>query len=103
MASFISPYAADRELARKAHEAGGLAFYEVWVNTPVEECEARDPKGLYKKARAGEIKGFTGIDAPYEAPEDAALVLTTKDATIEQCVQQVLDFLVEKGFLRAAQ
>merc|ERR1712110_1153387 len=103
MASFISPYASDREVARKAHEAGGLAFFEVWVNTSVEDCEARDPKGLYKKARAGEIKGFTGIDAPYEAPENPALTLNTKDATIEECVRQVLDFLVEKGFLRPAQ
>ena len=57
----------------------------------------RDPKGLYKKARAGEIKGFTGIDAPYEAPENADLVLNTKESTIDECVQQVLDFIIQKG------
>jgi len=100
MASFISPYAADRDAARKVHEDSGLTFYEVWVNTPVEECEKRDPKGLYKKARAGEIKGFTGIDAPYEEPKNAELVLSTKDHSIDECVQQVLDFLETKGFIK---
>lgn len=99
MASFISPYISDRAAARKAHEDSGLAFYEVYVNTSVEDCEKRDPKGLYKKARAGEIKGFTGIDAPYEAPENAELILSTKDHSIEECVQQVLDFLAEKNIL----
>ena len=97
LACFISPYAADRLAAREIHEASTLPFYEVWVNTSVEDCEARDPKGLYKKARAGEIKGFTGIDAPYEAPENADLVLNTKESTIDECVQQVLDFIIQKG------
>ena len=64
----ISPYAADRDRIRAAHEAAGLPFIEVFVDTPLEECERRDPKGLYVKARAGEITGFTGIDDPYEAP-----------------------------------
>ncbi len=67
----ISPYRADRDRARAAHEAAGLPFVEVFVDTPLEVCEQRDPKGLYAKARAGEITGFTGIDDPYEAPVDA--------------------------------
>jgi len=99
MASFISPYALDRLGARKAHEDSGLDFYEVWVNTPLEVCEERDPKGLYKKARAGEIKGFTGIDAPYEEPEAAELILSTKEHSIDECVQQVIDFLIKKGVI----
>lgn len=73
--SLISPYRADRELARAAHEAAGLPFLEVFVDTPLEVCEDRDPKGMYAKARAGEISGFTGVDAPYEQPESPDLVL----------------------------
>ena len=71
----ISPYVADRERVRARHEAGGLRFIEVFVDTPLEECERRDPKGLYAKARAGELKHFTGIDDPYEAPTDPELRL----------------------------
>ncbi|MFI9635848.1 adenylyl-sulfate kinase [Nocardia sp. NPDC051929] len=73
--SLISPYRADRDRARAAHEAAGIPFLEVFVDTPLSECEARDPKGMYAKARAGEIRGFTGIDAPYEAPTEAEIVL----------------------------
>ncbi|MFC3449193.1 adenylyl-sulfate kinase [Amycolatopsis speibonae] len=73
--SLISPYQADRELARAAHEAAGLPFLEIFVDTPLEVCEDRDPKGMYAKARAGEISGFTGVDAPYERPENPELVL----------------------------
>jgi bifunctional enzyme CysN/CysC len=73
--SLVSPYAADRELARQLHREEGLDFLEVYVDTPLEECERRDPKGLYARARAGEIRGMTGIDAPYEAPEHAELVV----------------------------
>lgn len=72
----ISPYRAGRDRARTLHEAADLRFVEVFVNTPIELCEQRDPKGLYAKARAGEITGFTGIDDPYEAPEVPELVLT---------------------------
>ena len=75
----ISPYRADRERARAIHEAAGLPFVEVFVDTPIEVCEARDPKGLYAKARAGEIPGFTGIDDPYEAPDAPDLRLTPAD------------------------
>jgi bifunctional enzyme CysN/CysC len=72
----ISPYVADRERVRQRHEAGGLRFVEVFVDTPIEECERRDPKGLYKKARAGELPHFTGIDDPYEPPVAPELHLT---------------------------
>jgi bifunctional enzyme CysN/CysC len=75
----ISPYRADRDRARSIHEAVGVPFVEVFVDTPLEVCEARDPKGLYAKARAGEIKGFTGIDDPYEAPLHPDLRLTPAD------------------------
>jgi bifunctional enzyme CysN/CysC len=75
----ISPYAADRERARAIHEAVGLPFVEVFVDTPLAVCEARDPKGLYARARAGEIRGFTGIDDPYEPPADPDLRLTPGD------------------------
>ena len=75
----ISPYRADRDRARAIHEAVGLRFVEVFVDTPIEVCEARDAKGLYAKARAGEIRGFTGIDDPYEAPERPDLRLTPTD------------------------
>ncbi|WP_181723736.1 adenylyl-sulfate kinase [Nocardia gipuzkoensis] len=73
--SLISPYRADRDRVRAAHEAAGIPFLEVFVDTPLAVCEARDPKGMYAKARAGEIRGFTGIDDPYEAPTDAEIVL----------------------------
>ena len=72
----ISPYRADRDQARAVHDQAGLAFVEVFVDTPIELCEQRDPKGLYAKARAGEITGFTGVDDPYEAPERPELRLT---------------------------
>jgi adenylylsulfate kinase len=99
IASFISPYIADRDNVRKIHEDEGLAFFEVFADTPLEVCEERDPKGLYKKARAGEIKGFTGIDDPYEAPPKAELHLKPADHTIEENVQHCLDFLAERGYL----
>jgi bifunctional enzyme CysN/CysC len=72
----ISPYRADRDRVREAHEAAGLRFVEVFVDTPLELCEQRDPKGLYAKARAGEVTGMTGIDDPYEPPPTPELVLT---------------------------
>ncbi|GAA2359704.1 hypothetical protein GCM10009854_43200 [Saccharopolyspora halophila] len=73
--SLISPYRADRARARERHRATGLRFVEVFVDTPLEICESRDPKGMYAKARAGELTGFTGVDAPYEPPLSAELVL----------------------------
>ncbi len=86
IASFISPYAADRDNVRKVHAAAGLPFVECFVDTPLEVCEQRDPKGLYKKARAGEIKNFTGISDPYEAPANPELVLKAAEHSVAECV-----------------
>jgi bifunctional enzyme CysN/CysC len=93
----ISPYRADRLLVRRAHLAADIRFVEVHVSTPIAECERRDPKGLYAKARAGEISGFTGIDSPYEPPEDPDLALDTSTRTIDACVQSLLDHLLLSG------
>jgi bifunctional enzyme CysN/CysC len=95
--SLVSPYARDRELAREAHEAAGLEFVEIFVDTPLEECERRDPKGLYARARAGEIEGMTGIDDPYEAPSSPDLVLHPGDAPV--AVDRLLALLRERGVL----
>jgi adenylyl-sulfate kinase len=95
----ISPYRLDRDAARVSHDAAELTFLEVFVDTPIEICEQRDPKGLYKKARAGEITGFTGIDDPYEAPDAAELVLTPDDGDPAAQADRVLDLLVERGVL----
>ena len=100
--SFISPYRADRDLVRKIHEDGKLPFIEVFVNAAVEVCETRDPKGLYKKARAGELKEFTGISAPYEEPLKPELVLDSARLDPKQCAVVVLDYLTERGLLRDA-
>ncbi len=100
LTSFISPYRADRDAARKVHEEADLPFIEVFVDTPLEVCEQRDPKGLYKKARAGEIKGFTGIDDPYEAPENPELVLKTEGKSVDACVQEVIDLLQQRGLVK---
>ncbi len=90
IASLVSPYREERDRVRKIHEAAGIPFYEVFVDTPLEECERRDPKGLYAKARAGEIKDLTGVGSPYEAPEKPDLV-TSPD--LEEAVRQVLGLL----------
>jgi bifunctional enzyme CysN/CysC len=87
----ISPYRADRDRVRAAHAVAGLRFLEVWVATPLEECERRDPKGMYARARAGEISSFTGVDAPYEAPVDPDLVLDTVGSDVDVSVDLVLD------------
>ncbi len=97
--SFISPYRADRDAVR-ANLAEG-EFIEVLVDAPLEVCEERDPKGLYAKARAGEIKGFTGIDDPYEDPESPELRLRTDQLSVAESVQTVLDMLEERGLLDA--
>ncbi len=96
LTSFISPYRRDRDLAREMHEkdkAGGIPFLEVYVDTPIDVCEQRDPKGLYKKARAGELKGFTGIDDPYEAPLKPELVLRPATMSVEESVRACLSLL----------
>lgn len=99
LSSFISPYRQDRDLVRKLHDDAGMDFLEVFVDCPLEVVEARDPKGLYKKARAGEIKNFTGIDAPYEAPLNAELVLKTAEDTIDAEVEALVGLLTERGYL----
>ncbi len=97
--SFISPYIKDRDLVRQLHAAADLPFIEVYVECPLEEAEKRDPKGLYKKARAGQIKGFTGIDDPYEAPANPELVLPTHKLSVAESVQKILDLLAARGIL----
>ena len=87
--AFISPFRADRDAARALFEDG--EFVEVFADAPLEECEKRDPKGLYKKARAGEIKEFTGIDSPYEAPANAEVVINTAEHDIGECVRQLIE------------
>ncbi len=99
LSSFISPYKADRDEVRSLHEAAGLEFIEVFVDCSLEEAEKRDPKGLYKKARAGEIKNFTGIDDPYEAPSKAEIHLKTDEMTLDQEVQIILDHLDANDFI----
>jgi adenylylsulfate kinase len=93
LTSFISPYRKDRDQARAIHDKDGIRFIEVFVDTPIDVCEQRDPKGLYKKARAGELKGFTGIDDPYEAPLKAELVLKPATMSVEQSVSACLALL----------
>jgi len=101
VSSFISPYRADRDGVRKLHDDAKLAFIEVYIDCPLEEAEKRDPKGLYKKARAGQIKGFTGIDDPYEAPTNAELHIRTDKSSVEQSVKSIMDMLEKKGLLKA--
>ncbi len=95
--AFISPYREDREMVRKLLPEN--EFIEIYVYAPLEVCEQRDPKGLYKKARAGEIKHFTGIDDPYEAPENAELVINTAEKDLEACAADVVKYLEQKGYL----
>jgi len=95
ISAFISPYREDRSMAREI--IGSDAFLEVHVNTPIQVCESRDPKGLYRKARAGEISGFTGITAPYEPPDDPALSLDTSSLEINNCVKKLME-LLQNGF-----
>ena len=89
----ISPYRADRDLVRALHAEAGAPFVEVFVDTPIELCEQRDPKGLYAKARAGEITGFTGVDDPYEPPEAPELVLTPADGDAHAMAARLLALL----------
>jgi len=99
LCSFVSPYKKDRELGRQLHKDVGLPFFEIHVATSLEECERRDIKGLYKKARAGIIKGFTGIDQPYELPENPEVVINTENRRVEECVQQIVEVLQCSGLL----
>ena len=97
IAAFISPYREDREYIRKYFE--GDNFLEIYVKCSVEECERRDPKGQYKKARAGIIKEYTGISAPYEEPENPDLIINTEKVTIDDSVKSIIEFLNDKHFI----
>ncbi|MBI3541175.1 MAG: adenylyl-sulfate kinase [Deltaproteobacteria bacterium] len=97
LTAFISPYCADREMVRKLVPEG--RFIEVYCDIPIETCEQRDPKGLYKKARAGQIPDFTGISAPYEAPLHPELALKTGTETLEESTRRVLSLLIERGII----
>ncbi|MEX2286484.1 MAG: adenylyl-sulfate kinase [Planctomycetaceae bacterium] len=97
LTAFISPYKADRDAARALLPAG--EFIEIFVNASIETCEARDPKGLYKKARAGEIKNFTGISDPYEAPEKPEIILDANTKGIDALADEVVAYLKQKGYL----
>ena len=100
LTSFISPYKADRQLARELHEKDNLPFVEVYIDVPIEVAEERDPKGLYKKAREGIIKEFTGISAPYEAPENPEVhVKNYSGLSVEEAAEQSIDYLLEKGYI----
>ena len=94
LSAFVSPYRADRDAIRELVEEG--EFIEVFVDCSVEQCEQRDVKGLYKKAREGVIKGFTGIDDPYEEPSNPEIVVDTEKHSIEECKQQILDYLIAR-------
>ena len=102
LSSFISPYLVDRQIVRELHEADNMPFIEVFVDCSLEAAEQRDPKGLYKKARAGKIKNFTGIDDPYEAPEAPEVHLHTDQQSLEEEVEYLLDLLEKQGLIPAA-
>ena len=99
LSSFISPYRADRDKVRALHAESGFAFIEIFVDCSLAEAELRDPKGLYKKARAGEIKNFTGIDDPYEAPTAAEIHLHTDQMTLDEEVAVIIAYLEKQGFI----
>jgi adenylylsulfate kinase len=101
LTSFISPYRADRDSVRLLHEQAGLTFIEVYVSAPIEVCESRDPKGLYRKARAGEIPEFTGVSAPYEPPLRPELTLRTDELSPPQSADLILEYLARHGVLPA--
>lgn len=99
LTAFISPFQSDRKLVRELVEE--YEFIEVFIDTPLKVCESRDPKGLYKKARTGEIKDFTGIDSPYEAPIKADIHICNDNISVEKACEQIFDYLTEKGYINA--
>ncbi|MDO6444297.1 adenylyl-sulfate kinase [Colwellia sp. 1_MG-2023] len=96
--AFISPFAADREMARNLLVEG--EFIEVFIDTPIAICEQRDPKGLYKKARAGEIKDFTGIDSTYDVPQNPTIHVKTAEQDIRQCAEQIIQYLLNNQYIK---
>ena len=99
LASFVSPYAADRDRVRELHEDAGVPYAEVYVAVPLSVAESRDPKGLYAKARKGEIRGFTGVDAPYEEPASPDLKLDTDETPLPEAVERLMSLLAERGMI----
>ena len=102
LSSFISPYQVDRQRVRELHAESGYPFVEIFVDCALSTAEERDPKGLYKKARAGEIKNFTGIDDPYEAPQSPEIHLRTDQMSLDEEVEIIIDYLHQQGFITAA-
>ncbi|MCG8427953.1 MAG: adenylyl-sulfate kinase [Chromatiales bacterium] len=100
LTAFISPFRADRQKARDLVADGD--FIEIYVKCPLEVCETRDPKGLYKKARAGLIKAYTGISSPYEEPETPEIIVDTSINNIDQCVELIVNHLIHKGIIKSA-
>ena len=98
ISAFISPFKSDRQIARSLVKYD--EFIEVFIDTPLEVCEQRDPKGLYKKARDGAIKNFTGISSPYEAPEEPQIHIKTDEHSIEECVDIVINYLIKFGYVK---
>ena len=98
LTAFISPFKSDRQIARSLVKYD--EFIEVFIDTPLEVCEQRDPKGLYKKARDGAIKNFTGISSPYEAPEDPQIHIKTDEHSIQECVDIVINYLIKFGYVK---
>lgn len=101
LSSFISPYQVDRQRVRELHAESGYPFVEIFVDCALSTAEERDPKGLYKKARAGEIKNFTGIDDPYEAPQSPEIHLRTDQMSLDEEVEIIIDYLQQQGFITA--
>ena len=99
LSSFISPYQVDRQRVRELHAESGYPFVEIFVDCALSTAEERDPKGLYKKARAGEIKNFTGIDDPYEAPQSPEIHLRTDQMSLDEEVEIIIDYLQQQGFI----
>lgn len=97
LTAFISPFISDREIVRNLVEPD--EFIEIFIDTPLNVCESRDPKGLYKKARAGEIKDFTGIDSPYEVPLKANIHIKNDNISIEEACEQIINFLIENHYI----
>jgi len=97
LTAFISPFEKDREMVRNLVQDG--EFIEIFVDTPLETCEQRDPKGLYKKAKIGEIPNFTGISSPYEAPKNAEIIIKTDELDINECANKVIKYLEKQGYL----
>ncbi|MCI0379661.1 MAG: adenylyl-sulfate kinase [Gemmataceae bacterium] len=100
MTSFISPYRKDRDNVRALHQEAKLPFLEIYVNTPIATCETRDPKGLYKKARAGQLKNFTGVDDPYEEPHSPELTIDATNTSPQDAAVLLLKHLMQRGIIK---